>query len=252
MKILISSAKKMRKPGPSPLPSSSPVFINESLELTKILQNKHHDEIKKLMNLSDVLTTLNVQRYFQWDMQSKPTHAKPAILTFDGAVYRGIQPETLSIEDLSLAQKQLLILSGLYGILSPLDEIQPYRLEMGTKLKNNLGTNLYSFWQERITAYLNKVEQKLIIKLASKEYFKAIKSQELVAKVVTPIFKDCKNGKYKIVSFHAKRARGLMVRYLIQNNITTLDQLKQFNKEGYYFSSSDSTNHDLVFLRKEK
>ena len=251
MKIIISPAKKIKTPKTQPVSTNSPHFLTESIELIRELQQKEHSEISQLMKLSDALTTLNLDRYQNWDCSKTPAETTPAIFTFDGDVYRGFDAQSLSDQALAYTQDHLLILSGLYGILSPLDGIQPYRLEMGTKLENKEGPNLYHFWKHRTTPYLNELAPELLVNLASGEYFKSINLKQLQAKVITPIFKDFKNDRYKIISFYAKKARGVMARYIIENEITTIENLIKFNLNGYQFSQAESTETQPVFLRKQ-
>ena len=250
MKIIISPAKKIKNSQGRKDLVKSPRFIAESVELIRLLQQKTPNEISHLMKLSESLTNLNIDRYQNWDCSACPKLTKPAIFTFDGDVYRGLDAESLSVNELQYAQKHLLILSGLYGLLTPLDHIQPYRLEMGTKLENDEGPNLYHFWKNRITPYLNELTSESIVNLASNEYFKALNLKQVKAKIITPIFKDFKNGKYKIISFYAKKARGVMARYIIQNQIKTVEGLTKFNLNGYLFSPEESSNNQFVFLRK--
>jgi len=251
MKIIISPAKKIKSPHGQWDLVNYPKFMSESVELIKRLQQKSPDEISKLMNLSDALTELNINRYQNWDCSKAPQSTSPALFTFDGDVYRGLDAETLSTHELAYAQNHLLILSGLYGLLKPMDHIQPYRLEMGTKLENSEGQNLYSFWKHRITPYLNELVPETLVNLASNEYFKALDLKQVKAKIITPIFKDFKNGQYKIISFYAKKARGTMARYIIQNEIKTTEQLIKFNLNGYQYFQDESTETQLVFRRKE-
>ena len=251
MKVIISPAKKIKAPNGQRESTKSPQFLKESIELIRVLQKKSHSDISQLMKLSDALTKLNTDRYLNWDCNMAPKDTTPAIFTFDGDVYRGLDADSLSEKELDYAQEHLLILSGLYGLLSPLDAIQPYRLEMGTKLENKEGPNLYHFWKNRITPYLNELAPELLVNLASGEYFKSIDLKQVKAKIITPVFKDFKNGKYKIISFYAKKARGIMARYIIQNKITTVAELVKFDLNGYQYSSEESTETELIFKRKE-
>jgi len=211
-------------------------------------------QIASMMKLSDKLAGLNAARFGEWSLPFTPSNARQAILTFNGDVYAGLDANSFSKEDFNFAQKHLRILSGLYGVLKPLDLMQAYRLEMGTKLDNARGSNLYQFWGDIITQTLNQaiVEQEgnILINLASTEYFKAVKKMSLNADIITPQFKDWKNGQYKIISFFAKKARGLMARFIIQNQLTDVEQLKNFNLAGYEFNSDLTQGNDWVFTRQ--
>ncbi|MCL4117056.1 UNVERIFIED_CONTAM: hypothetical protein GTU68_062082 [Idotea baltica] len=205
------------------------------------------------MQLSDKLATLNAVRFQEWNLPFTTENAKQAVLTFKGSVYLGLQAESMSAQDLTFAQEHLTILSGLYGLLRPLDLIQPYRLEMGTKLVSHSTKNLYDFWQDTITLHINKLlknhAEKTLVNLASAEYFKAINPNKLQAQILHIEFRDFKLGQYKIISFYAKKARGLMARYMIKNRITQSEDLKKFNLDNYYFSSHLSSDTTWVFLR---
>jgi hypothetical protein len=210
-------------------------------------------QISELMHLSDKLAALNVARYGSWSADLTPENAKQALLAFKGDVYTGLSVEDFTESDLLFAQKHLRMLSGLYGLLRPLDLMQPYRLEMGTKLANPRGKDLYAFWGERISGWLNEAlaEQgdDVLLNLASNEYFSAVKRKALNARVINVDFKDMKNGQYKIISFYAKKARGLMARWVIKERIDSPDRLSAFDYEGYRYSQDDSTSDRLVFLR---
>ncbi|PCJ43580.1 MAG: peroxide stress protein YaaA [SAR86 cluster bacterium] len=256
MLIVISPAKTLDYE--SPLPSrkfSQPQFIEESDKLIKVLRRLAPDDIQDLMHISSKLAELNVSRYLNWEQPFSPKNARPAIFAFKGDVYAGLDVQQYKAADLDFAQKHLRILSGLYGVLRPLDLIQPYRLEMGTGLKNSRGKSLYNFWGEQlgaaITQALKEQKDKLLINLASNEYFKAIKGKTEGAEIITPVFKDYKNGQYKVISFFAKKARGLMSSYIIKNRVKDIAGLVTFEHEGYRFSKKDSTEKDLVFLRKQ-
>ncbi len=198
---------------------------------------------------------LNSERFLNWHLPFTPENAKPAILAFRGDVYTGIDADSLSTEDFYFAQKHLRILSGLYGVLRPLDLIQAYRLEMGTKLKNSRGKNLYEFWGNKITEYLNHElsshKNMTLINLASNEYWSVVKPAMLQTQVITPVFKDEKNGQYKIISFFAKKARGMMVAFMLKNKIEQAEDLKAFDREGYQFNAKMSKGNEWVFTRKE-
>lgn len=256
MLTLVSPAKTLDYE--SPLTTqvySQPRFTSQAQELIATLRGLSVQDIADLMKLSDKLAGLNVARYESWQGEHSQDNARQAILAFKGDVYTGLDAASFSAADFEFAQQHLRILSGLYGVLRPLDLLQPYRLEMGTRLKNTRGDNLYQFWGELITEALNEElvarESAVVINLASNEYFKAVKPKALQARLITPVFKDLKNGQYKIISFYAKKARGLMSRYLIQNRIDTPEALQRFDLEGYYFSAEQSQGDTWVFLRDE-
>ena len=228
--------------------------LKESKELIKELQKKSPENLSSLMGLSENLSMLNFERNMNWQVPKKPSNeVRQAIFAFKGDVYVGLDSETLSKSDIKYAQKNLAILSGLYGLLKPLDLMYPYRLEMGTKMKNEKGKNLYEFWGNKITTSINalakKNNSKGIINLASVEYFTSVKAENLDLPVYSPVFKDFKNGKYKIISFFAKKARGSMVRFVIQNKIKNPAGLNKFNLDGYKYSKKDSSEYSPVFLR---
>lgn len=255
MKILISPAKSLDFESTAPVKEfSQPDFIEQSEKLMKILKKKSKPDLKKLMNISDQLAELNKQRNEQWQTPFDLKNAKQAIYCFTGDVYRGLDVNSLNKKDIDFAQKTLRILSGLYGMLKPLDLIQPYRLEMGTKLKTTKKKeNLYKFWNESITIALNEElkasNEKTVINLASNEYYKAIQEKILDAHVITPVFKDFKNGKLKVIMTYAKTARGLMSRYIIQNKITDPEELKGFDLEKYSYDDRLSTDKEWIFTR---
>ena len=228
--------------------------LKESKKLIKELQKKSPEDLSSLMGLSENLSILNFERNMNWQVPKKPSNeVRQAIFAFKGDVYVGLDSETLSKSDIKYAQKNLAILSGLYGLLKPLDLMYPYRLEMGTKMKNENGKNLYEFWGNKITTSINalakKNNSKGIINLASVEYFSSVKTENLDLPVYSPVFKDFKNGKYKIISFFAKKARGSMARFVIQNKIKNPTDLNKFNLDGYKFSAKDSSEYSPVFLR---
>lgn len=233
-----------------------PDYLEESAELIDVLRRYSPDEIGALMKLSPKLSELNVQRYSDWKIPFPEDEAKAAVLAFKGDVYTGLDADSMSEEELDYAQDHLRILSGLYGLLRPLDLILPYRLEMGTRLENAQGKDLYAFWGNKITEALNELTSKsginTIVNLASNEYFKSVKTKQLTADLVTPVFKDEKNGKYKIISFYAKKARGMMAAYQIRERIEDAEDLKKFDVAGYRFSEEESTTTDWVFKRAEK
>jgi len=259
MQIVISPAKTLDfETPPNTQTVSDAQFLDQSQKLINHLSKKSVQDIAELMKLSDKLAALNVARFGSWQTPFALDNAKQAVLAFKGDVYTGLDAQSLNEEDLAFAQQHLRILSGLYGLLKPLDLIQPYRLEMGTKLKIGAKENLYKFWGTRLTDQINQNTAKnseheaCLINLASNEYFKAVQPKTLNARLITPIFKDQKNGQYKIISFFAKKARGLMVRYIIDHRITNSEQLKDFDYAGYYYSEEQSTANDWVFLRAEQ
>lgn len=234
---------------------SQPEMLSQSEALIDILMTKSPADIEKLMKISPKLSELNVERYHNWSHPFKPSNAKQALLAFKGDVYTGLDAETFSEDDFSYAQNHLRILSGLYGVLKPLDLMQAYRLEMGIRLENPKGKNLYEFWgsdiTDKINDQLNAINSDVLLNLASNEYFKSVKKKEVNGDIVTPVFKDWKNGQYKMISFYAKKARGLMSAWVIQNQIEKLEQLSQFNVDGYQYSENDSDPLNPVFLRRQ-
>ncbi len=256
MLIVLSPAKTLDyETPPTTKKSTQPVMLDESEILIKELRKLAPQDISKLMKISDKLGTLNYDRYQQWQQPFTKDNAKQAMLAFKGDVYTGLDAESFNAEELAFAQKHLRILSGLYGLLRPLDLMQAYRLEMGTKFSNSRGKDLYQFWENRITEVLNKqlksLKTDVLVNLASNEYFKSVKPKELNAEIITPIFKDQKNGQYKIISFYAKKARGLMSAYAIKKGITDAAKLKRFNWEGYSYNKELSKGNDWVFTRDE-
>ncbi|WP_028635231.1 peroxide stress protein YaaA [Pseudomonas parafulva] len=230
-----------------------PAYLDDSQELIGQLRELSPAQISELMHLSDKLAGLNAARFGSWTPHFTPQNAKQALLAFKGDVYTGLAAETLGEDDFTFAQGHLRMLSGLYGLLRPLDLMQPYRLEMGTKLANARGKDLYAFWGTRISEWLNQAlaEQgdDVLLNLASNEYFSAVKRSALNARVINVDFKDLKNGQYKIISFYAKKARGMMTRFAIEERISDPAQLKQFDVQGYYYSAEQSKADHLVFLR---
>ncbi len=252
MKIIISPAKSLDFESKAPTSLyTQPQFLSESKKLSKKLKTLSKNKIGDLMKISDALASLNYERNQVWETPFTPENAKQAIYSFTGEVFRGIDVHSLSEEKIPVLQDRLRILSGLYGVLKPLDLIQPYRLEMGTRLKVGKTENLYKFWGDTLAIKLNEElsDDELFVNLASSEYFKAVNQKVLKVPMITPVFKELKNGDYKIVMTFAKRARGLMTRYLLENNITTLEGLKSFNIERYRFSTALSSKTDLVFTR---
>lgn len=251
MLMLLSPAKKLDYDSPIRTRlHTQPLFVDEAHELIQLLKKKSVQDIAKLMKLSDNLATLNAQRYQDWSPTFDLNNSRPAILAFNGDVYDGLQAPTLLDDQLEWAQDHLAILSGLYGVLRPLDLMQPYRLEMGTRLENPRGRNLYAYWGSRIAEYLDsQTSSGLIINLASAEYFKAVDRKALQASVVECVFQDYKNGDYKVIGFHAKRARGLMARFITENRCTQPEELKAFAEAGYAYADDVSSDHRLVFRR---
>ncbi len=255
MLIVISPAKSLDYETPPTVDHyTQPDFLDEAQALIDILKEKSPAEVAVLMDLSDTLAALNVARYGQWHTPFSPANAKQAVLAFNGDVYEGLAAPSLSVDDLAYAQVHLRILSGLYGLLRPLDLIQPYRLEMGTRLANARGKDLYAWWGSRITealkSQLAETGEQVVVNLASEEYFKAVKPRALGVRVVTPVFEDWKNGRYKVISFYAKRARGLMSRYAITRRLACCEGLKGFDSEGYAFAEEASSADAWVFRRR--
>jgi len=253
MLLVISPAKTLDFESPSVTQQfSQPGYLDQSILLIEQLKTFSTAEIASLMKLSDKLAGLNLARYQTWQLPFDMQNAKQAVLAFKGDVYTGLDADTLEQQDFEFAQSHLRILSGLYGVLKPLDLIQPYRLEMGTKLTNVRGKDLYAFWGEQLKLAIENdpaLADGILINLASNEYFKALHAKQLQARIITPIFKDWKNGQYKIISFYAKKARGLMSRFIIDNKIDNAEQIKAFDREGYRFSAEQSKGDDWVFIR---
>jgi cytoplasmic iron level regulating protein YaaA (DUF328/UPF0246 family) len=254
--MVISPAKTLDYESPLATDKNSqPDFLDDACELVDQLKTLEPHDISKLMGVSDKLAQLNAERFRAWQTPFTQDNAKQAILAFKGDVYSGLDAESFNDKEFNIAQKRLRMLSGLYGVLKPLDLMQPYRLEMGTKFENSRGKDLYAFWGTKITDELNrllKADDGVLVNLASNEYFKSVLKKELDARLITPQFKDWKNGQYKMISFYAKKARGLMCRYAIQNNITQADDLKGFDLQGYRFSEEQSDADNWVFLRDEQ
>ena len=252
MKIVISPAKSLNfEKALLTAKHSETLFLKESRQVHKVLKQKSPKDLSELMDISDKLADLNWQRNQDWKTPFNTENARSAVFAFDGDVYTGLDAYSIPIEKLDVLQDRLRILSGLYGLLKPLDLMQAYRLEMGTKLPIGESKNLYEFWKPIITKALNKELQgeELFVNLASNEYFSAVDIKALKVPVITPEFKDYKNGKLKIISFFAKKARGLMVRYIIDTNAETVEDLKGFNYEGYQFDANLSKGNHLVFTR---
>lgn len=256
MLILISPAKTLDMESPTRVAEPTvPDFLDDSEKLVKILKRYPRSRLGKLMNISESLAELNVERFNAWHPTFDSNNARPSIQAFRGDVYMGLDADTLNKRDLAFAQKHLRILSGLYGVLRPLDLVQAYRLEMGTSLKTRRGSSLYDFWGERLTDHLNAdlsaMKNACVINLASNEYFKAVRKQKLDAPLVTPVFKDEKNGNYKVISFFAKKARGAMARHLVVSRGNSLDELLAFDALGYRYSEQASSEGQPVFLRSQ-
>jgi uncharacterized protein len=257
MLLVISPAKTLDFDAPSPTKKfTQPAFLEQSMQLIETLRQLDPAQIGNLMTISDKLAELNHQRFMNWSTPFAPDNAKQALFAFRGDVYTGLDADSFKAADLTFAQKHLRILSGLYGVLKPLDLMQPYRLEMGTGLANERGKNLYEFWGRRITEALNleidHSRSKVLINLASGEYFKAVHPKALAAKVITPIFKERKGDDYKIVSFFAKKARGLMAAYIIKNRLRTSAAIKDFAIAGYRYNSRLSSGNDWIFTRESE
>ena len=255
MHIIISPAKTIDLKSEVPTKKHTDLLLpHESTELAGILKKRSRDDLKNLMGISDSLAKLNYDRYQNWHYPYSSEESRQAVFAFKGEVFNGLDAYNLTADTIEFAQKHLSILSGLYGILRPLDLILPYRLEMGTKLKTSKGNTLYKYWGDKITGQLNEdmknAGSDILVNLASNEYFKSINTKKLNAKIITPVFKDSKNGEYKVISIYAKKARGLMTRYILQNRITDPEELLGFNEDGYYFNSGLSSDDVLVFTRE--
>jgi hypothetical protein len=251
MLLVISPAKTLDfDTDPVTKTYTQPRFLEQSQQLIDDLQKLSVQDVASLMKLSDKLAGLNVARFQTWQPPFDLNNAKQAVLAFKGDVYTGLDADSLTEDDLAFAQQHLRILSGLYGVLKPLDLMQAYRLEMGTKFANAKGKDLYQFWGESLRESLeSELTDGVLINLASNEYFKAVQAKKLNARIITPVFKDLKNGQYKMISFYAKKARGLMSRYIIQQRIEEPEQIKQFDTDGYRFSDEMSSGDEWVFIR---
>ncbi len=255
MLIVLSPAKSLDyETPPTTELHTQPDFIARSAQLVDILKAYSPAQIASLMRISDPLAQLNAERYAAWSPKFIRRNSKQALLAFNGDVYAGLQAATLSPAQLDYAQSHIRILSGLYGLLRPLDLMQPYRLEMGTRLANPAGRDLYAYWGETVTATLNQLlaerRAQVLVNLASEEYFKVVRRAQLGYPVITPVFEDWKNGKYKIISFYAKRARGLMARYAALHHIAQPQRLQEFAEEGYAFAADSSDATTWVFRRR--
>ena len=252
MKLVLSPAKSLNFESELPTTiTTESCFLNESLRLNKLLKKKSARSLSKLMGISNNLGQLNYERNQDWHLPFTKNNARPAIYAFSGDVYRGLDAYNIPKEKLNILQDSVRIISGLYGLLKPLDLMQPYRLEMGTKFPVGKNKNLYEFWRKKVTQSLNDEleDNELFLNLASNEYFKAIDTKALKVPVITASFKDFKNGEYKMIMTFAKLARGYMTRYIIDTNAKTIDDLKAFNYEGYALSESMSSKTELVFIR---
>lgn len=257
MIIVLSPAKSLDYDTPPHVKRHTiPDFVDDAAELVAGLRRLSPQQLATLMGISDALAHLNFQRYADWSPRFGTHNAKQAVLAFNGDVYEGFDAKSMSGTDLDYAQEHVRVLSGLYGLLRPLDLLQPYRLEMGTKFPNARGKDLYAFWGGRITEALNAQLRKrsgaasVLVNCASEEYFKSVRPAQLGAPVVTPVFEDWKGGRYKIISFHAKRARGLMARFAVEQCLTNPEQLKHFACEGYAFDEAASNDATYVFRRR--
>ena len=254
MLTLISPAKTLDfDTPPHTRKTTQPLFLEQSEALVNDARDMSPEDIRKLMGVSENIAELNHERFMNWGTPFTLDNAKQSILAFKGDVYTGLEAETLSAKQLTFAQKHLAILSGLYGVLRPLDLMQPYRLEMGLKFANSGGKNLYEFWgdaiNDAVAGLLKKSGSNVLVNLASNEYFKSVRAKGLEADIVTPVFKDKKNGKYRVISFFAKKARGQMARYIIDNALNEPEGLKKFRVDGYRYNKGESTARELVFTR---
>lgn len=257
MLILISPAKTLDYQSPlATTRYTQPELLEYSQQLIGVARQLSAPQIGKLMGISDKLADLNATRFHDWHPEFTPKNARQAILAFKGDVYTGLQAETFDEAGFDFAQQHLRMLSGLYGVLRPLDLMQPYRLEMGIKLENARGKDLYQFWDETITDTLNQALKAqgddVVINLASDEYFRSVKTKRLQGQIIKPVFLDEKNGKFKVISFYAKKARGLMSRYIIENRLTRPEQLTRFDSDGYFFDADASDKGEMVFKRHER
>ncbi len=257
MLVVVSPAKNLDFESDIPVSQfTQPAMLEDTERLMEVCRTLSPADLSSLMKISDKLATLNANRFAEFSTPFTPDNARQAMYAFNGDVYTGLDAYSLDSETVEYAQKHLRILSGLYGLLRPLDLMQAYRLEMGTKLTNPEGKDLYAFWNDRITYVLNKALEaqgdNVLINLASNEYFKAVQKKSLDGMIITPTFKDCKNGQYKIISFFAKKARGLMARYILENRVEDVEGLKNFDVDGYQFSEEQSSSTELVFLRNQE
>lgn len=254
MIAILSPAKKLDFEKGVPVTKNTEIlFSDEASSLADELKKFSPDELMKLMKISRQLGELNAERFIQWSWPFNAMEARQAVYAFNGEAYNGLDAWSLNPKEIETAQKQLRILSGMYGVLRPLDNIMPYRLEMGTRLKNEKGKDLYEFWGEKLTKQINKDlkqgKHKALINLASQEYFKALDEDKIEKPVITPVFKENKNGTYKVISIYAKKARGMMVRFIVQNKLTEPEDLKAFDEDGYHFNNDLSKGNEMVFTR---
>ena len=254
MLTVISPAKTLDfDTKPTTRKSTQPEFLERSAQLVEDARSMSPDDIRDLMGVSEKIADLNHQRFLNWGTPFDLDNAKQSILAFKGDVYTGLEAETMDAKQLNFAQKHLRILSGLYGLLRPLDLMQPYRLEMGLKFANSGGKNLYAFWGDSLTQSLNaqlgRSGSRVLVNLASNEYFKSLQAKSIDADIVTPVFKDLKGDKYRVISFFAKKARGQMARYIIDQGLNQPDGLKKFRRDGYRYNKAESTARELVFTR---
>ena len=257
MLVLISPAKTLDYETALPTDQhTTPRLLAQSEQLIEVCRALSASEIASLMSVSEKIASLNVARFQDWTSDFNFSNARQAIFAFKGDVYTGLDAYHLSAKNIEYSQQHLRMLSGLYGVLRPLDLMMPYRLEMGTKLKNTAGHNLYEFWGSQVTDLINQDLQqagsKILVNLASDEYYKSVKESKIDAEIIKPVFLDQKNGKYKVISFYAKKARGLMARFIIENQIENIEALKAFNTDGYYFDAESSLQGELVFKRDEQ
>ncbi|HIF9294523.1 TPA: peroxide stress protein YaaA [Photobacterium damselae] len=257
MLIVVSPAKTLDYESPLVTEQYTlPELTEHSQQLIEVCRELTPMDIARLMKVSDKIAGLNAARFAEWVPTFTPENARPAMFAFKGDVYTGLAAETMTDEQIAYAQQHFRMLSGLYGLLRPLDLMQPYRLEMGTKLENPRGANLYQFWGNIITDKVNlalaEQSDDILVNLASNEYFKSVKPKQVKGTIITPVFKDAKKGQYKVISFYAKKARGLMARYIIDNQIDSIEKLKEFDAAGYYFVAAESTATELVFKREEQ
>lgn len=257
MLVVISPAKNLDYDTPATTDVfTQPQMLDDSQVLIERCRKLSPANISSLMKISDKLAGLNADRYASWQLPFTTDNAKQAVLAFNGDVYSGLDASSFEPKDFEYAQQHLRILSGLYGLLRPLDLMQAYRLEMGTRLDISEHKNLYQYWGDKITGELNKAiatqGDNVLVNLASTEYFKSVKPKLLDGQIFTPVFQDCKNGQYKVISFYAKKARGLMARYILQNQVSDISELKNFDVAGYQFSADKSHGNDLVFTREEQ
>jgi uncharacterized protein len=254
MLIIISPAKTLDFDVEDFAGSTQPEFLNEASAIAQVLKQYSPKRLVKLLDISPRLADLNANRYAEWEMGSHKEKGKAAMLVYKGDVYQGLQADSFSTGQLQFAQKHLRIISGLYGALRPLDHILPYRLEMGTSLKVGKSKDLYTFWNIKVTTHigdaLKEMKSNILVNLASEEYFRPVDVSKIGAEVITPVFKDFKNGQYKIISIFAKKARGMMSHFIIQEGIQNPEDLKLFNEDGYYFNDQLTDGNKLVFTRR--